>query len=237
MLPEIESLLILQSKDQAIRKLQRELTRIPLEEGNARSRLSGDQAAVASFKEKLQTNEIAIKNLELDIETRRTTILRLKTQQFETKKNEEYTALGNEVVRYEGEVSGLEDRELALMEIAENLKADLDNAKAKLDACQILVDEELEQLAERRKNCEQQQVALEAERSAAAAKIEETLLSRYDRTLAAKKDAALVPLQHGTTCGGCHMKVTSATANGTKAEKEITSCEQCGRILFLGDDD
>jgi uncharacterized protein len=145
MLPEIESLLILQSKDQAIRKLQRELTRIPLEEGNARSRLSGDQAAVASFKEKLQTNEIAIKNLELDIATRRTTILRLKTQQFETKKNEEYTALGNEVVRYEGEVSGLEDRELALMEIAENLKADLDNAKAKLDACQILVDEELEQ--------------------------------------------------------------------------------------------
>ena len=236
MLPEIESLLILQSKDQAIRKLQRELKRIPLEEEDARSRLSGDHAAVLAIKEKLQLNEIAIKNLELDIETRRTTITRLKNQQFETKKNEEYRALGNEVVRYEGEVSGLEDQELELMETAENLNTELKTAQAKLGSCQELVDDELAQLAERNKNCELQIRELESERAEAASKIDEDLLSRYDRTLAAKKDAALVPLQHGTNCGGCHMKVTSATANGTKAEKEITACEQCGRILYLGDD-
>lgn len=237
MLPEIELLLILQNKDQAIRKLQRELKRIPLEEEDARGRLSDDTAAVAAIKEKIQQNEISIKNLELDIETRRTTITRLKTQQFETKKNEEYTALGNEVVRYEKEVSALEDKELGFMEIAEDLNGELKVAKEKLAASQALVDEELEQLAGRRANCEQQVVDLEAERAAAAAKIKEDLLSRYERTLAAKKDAALVPLQHGTTCGGCHMKVTSATANGTKAEKVITACEQCGRILYLGDDD
>ena len=237
MISEIESLLVLQNKDQAIRKLQRELKRIPLEEEDARSRLKSDQAAVAGVKEELQQNEVAIKNLELDIETRRTTITRLKNQQFETKKNEEYRALGNEVVRYEGEVSNLEDQELELMEAAEDLNAALNSAQDKLDACQKLADEELAQLAERRSNCEKQISGIEAERATAAASINEDLLSRYDRTLAAKKDAALVPLQHGTTCGGCHMKITSATANAVKAEKGPVTCEQCGRILYLGDDD
>jgi predicted nucleic acid-binding Zn-ribbon protein len=236
MLPEIESLLILQNKDQAIRKLQRELTRIPLEEEDARGRLSDDNASVTAIKGKLQQNEIAIKNLQLDIETRRTTITRLKNQQFETKKNEEYRALGNEVVRYEAEVTGLEDKELEFMEIAETLKTQLQTANEKLAVSQASVDEELSLLADRRTNCETQIVDLEAERTVAAGKINDDLLSRYDRTLAAKKDAALVPLQHGTNCGGCHMKVTAATANNTKAEREITACEQCGRILYLDED-
>lgn len=238
MLPEIESLLILQGKDQAIRKLRRELQRIPLEEDDARGRLRDDQAAVAAVKEKLLNNEVAIKKLELDIETRRTTVTRLKNQQFETKKNEEYRALGNEVVRYEGEVSRLEDQQLELMEVADGLKVALQEAQRKLDSSQNLVDDELAQLAARRDNCEAQIAQVITERAAAAAKVDDDLLSRYDRTLASKKDAALVPLQHGTTCGGCHMKITSATASAVKAEKVvIVTCEQCGRILYPGDDE
>jgi uncharacterized protein len=40
-------------------------------------------------------------------------------------------------------------------------------------------------------------------------------------------------VEHGV-CTGCHMKVTTATAARVKAGKEIVSCEQCGRILYLG---
>ena len=236
MLPEIESLLVLQNKDQAIRKLERDLKRIPLEENEAKSRLKDDTEAVAAAKEKLQANEVAIKNLELDVETRRTTITRLKTQQFETKKNEEYRALAHEVERYEAEASKLEDEELELMEKGEQLKAALDAAQAKLDACQKLVDEELGKLAERRSNCQKSISDIGSERATAAEKVDEELLGRYERILNAKKDAAVVSLQHGTNCGGCHMKITAGTASAVKAERSIASCEQCGRILYLGED-
>jgi predicted nucleic acid-binding Zn-ribbon protein len=237
MIPEIEALLVLQHKDQTIRRLERDLKRIPRDEADAKARLESDVAALASAKGKIQQNEISIKNLELDIETRRTTISRLKTQQFETKKNEEYQALGHEVERYQKEVSKLEDEELGFMEIGEKLQTTLDAAKEKLNVCEELVDEELAALGERRANGEHQIEEFFRERAAAAEKIDGDLVDRFDRIMGAKGDAAVVPLQHGTNCGGCHMKVTASTAKEVKGDNTLASCEQCGRILYLGDDD
>ena len=62
-------------------------------------------------------------------------------------------------------MSDLEDRELELMEVGEGLQSTFDEASEKLDASSKLVDEELEALAERRRNCEAQVAELEAERT------------------------------------------------------------------------
>ena len=63
--------------------------------------------------------------------------------------------------------------------------------------------------------------------------VNEDLLKIYNR-LFANKGEAVVPLVH-EVCSGCHMKLTTQTALRVKAEQSITHCEQCGRILFLGD--
>ena len=110
----VEKLLIIQERDQKIRELNKELERLPAEEEQARARLAGDTAAVEAARKAIQENEIAMKNFELDIDTRKDTIAKLKTQQFETRKNEEFTALGDEITRYGDEVTALEDSELEL---------------------------------------------------------------------------------------------------------------------------
>ena len=133
MLPSIQALLVLQDRDRRLRSLAEDLAKIPKDETRAKDRLAGDTAAVAKAKEALQANEIEIKKVELDVGTRKTTIVRLKTQQFETRKNDEFTALGNEIVRYENEVDGLETKELELMERADALRATLTEAEAALD--------------------------------------------------------------------------------------------------------
>ena len=89
----------------------------------AKARLAAATAAVAAAKDEVNHNEVAIKNLEIQIQTRRDTIVKLKTQQFETRKNEEFTALAHEATRYEGDVAKLEDEEMVLMEKGEALKA------------------------------------------------------------------------------------------------------------------
>ena len=77
-------------------------------------------------KKAVQENEVAMKNLEIEIETRNDSIAKLKIQQYETKKNEEFRAMGTEIERYGNEVRELEDQELELMEKGETLKANFE---------------------------------------------------------------------------------------------------------------
>lgn len=232
MLPDVTTLLILQERDQKLRRLRLELKKAPEDEARAKARLSDADAALKGAKDQAMANEMAMKKLEIDIETRRTTIGRLKTQQFETRKNDEYKALEHEIDRYGREVTGLEDQELVLMEKAEALKHDTTRATEARAKVQSLVDEELKQLAERVANSRSQIAEIEAERAGVATKVEESLLQRYDR-LFDKKAPAVVELENGI-CGGCHMKVTAATLSAVRADKVITSCENCGRILYGG---
>jgi predicted nucleic acid-binding Zn-ribbon protein len=231
MLPEIEKLLILQDRDQKLVHLRQDLERIPNEEEAAKLRLAGDEKRAADAKAEIQKNEVAMKNLELDIQTRQDSIKKLGTQQFETKKNEEFHRMGEEIQNYTTEVSDLEDRELALMEVGENLQAAFDEVSAKLEASSKLVEEELEALAERRGNCEAQVAELEAERTELASGVDDDLLSTYDRLFSGKGASAVVALEDGQ-CRGCHMKVIKATAMSARAEKEVTHCENCGRIVY-----
>ncbi len=235
MLPELKTLLKLQDRDQAIRRITQLLKRIPEDEAGARCRLENDQTAVARAKEALRENEIAMKNLELDIQTRRNSITRLKVQQYETKKNEEFRAMGNEIERYEKEISNLETSEIELMEKADEFKAVRKAAEEALAATQALVDEELAKLAERRNISKGQLDALEVERREIVVGIDEDLLSIYDRLFKKKGDVAIAPIID-EKCQGCHMQLTPATRHKAHAAQEITHCEQCSRILYLPED-
>jgi predicted nucleic acid-binding Zn-ribbon protein len=132
-------------------------------------------------KEATLLNEVAMKNLQLQIQTRRDTIVKLKIQQFETRKNEEYQALGHEVERYTAEVARLEDDELVLMEKGEGLRATQEAAAAALKATEALVEDELARLVERRTNSAAQTAEFEGLRDGLAAKLVPELLEQYDR--------------------------------------------------------
>jgi len=231
---DVEHLVVLQDRDLRILSLRKDLANMPRLIELAKTRLSGDQAAVARAKESLQGNEVLVKRLELDIETRRNTVKRLRDQQFETRKNEEYQALGHEVERYSADIARLEDEELVLMVKSEAIRETLAAAEAGLRRTQEVVDAELAQLEERRKNEEQRIAELTAEREGLSGRVEPGLLAVYDRIFKAKNGAAVVGLSAGQ-CKGCHMKVTTATVLKAKAELEITHCENCGRILHFED--
>ncbi len=232
MLPEITQLLKLQERDQRIRALQKELKDIPKNEAMAKMQLAGDQAAVDAGSLKAKEIEVKIKGIELDIATRQNSIKRLHDQQFETRKNDEFQALGHEVKRYEGDVSALEDTQLEHMEILETAKVALKEAQGKLAVTQGRVNEDLKSLAIRAEGVKARLAAEETERSTLASPVETTVMDLYNRLFNKKGDAAVVPLKGGI-CGGCHMKVVMGTIQQLRAEETVTQCESCGRILYL----
>lgn len=236
MLPEVEKLLRVQHHDQKIKSIEKELAGIPLEEEDIRDKLEEDEKALAEAKAKLQEAEIAIKNLELDVETRRDSIVKLKTQQFETKKNEEFRKMGKEIERYEAEISDLEDRELELMEQVDGEKKALVEARARYEENEKSVADEIEDLEALKKNLESDAEEEKEKRKELAAEVDEDLLYGYDRLFKAKNGVAVVGLID-EVCHGCHMRVVKSTIVDVKSEKSVAHCENCGRILYWWTDD
>jgi hypothetical protein len=231
---ELEQLLILQDRDQKIRQIRTEIETVPLRRSSLEAQLAASRASVEGLKQRARQVEIDRKRLELDVGTRTETVSRLKTQQYQTRKNEEFRAIGHEIERYENEIRKIEDDELELMVLADKVKADLAEEEKKATAAQNSIARQTADLEEKSKALESQLQGLSKERSELAGKIDEDLLGRFERLFKSKGDAAVVAIEHGV-CTGCHMKVTTATAAQVRAGKEIVSCENCGRILYFGE--
>ena len=163
--------------------------------------------------------------------TRTESITRFKTQQYQTRKNDEFQALGHEIERYENEIRKIEDEELELMVQLDKIKADLAEEEKKAAAVNDSVARQTADLDEKSTALQSRLEELTKERAELAGKIDEDLLGLFERLFKSKGDAAIVAIEHGV-CTGCHMKVTSATAAQARAGKEIVSCENCGRILY-----
>jgi uncharacterized protein len=229
--PELEQLLVLQDREQKITQIQNEIKTLPLEKEGLESNLAAGVAGVEALRQRARQIEVDRKKLELDVGTRKESISRLKTQQYQTRKNDEFQAMGHEIQRYESEIKKIEDEELELMMHADQARAELAIEEKKAAVAKDSISRQLGDLEQKSKTLESQLQELNKERAELAAKIDEDLLNRFERLFKSKGDAAVVLLDH-EVCTGCHMKVTTATAMHVKAGKEIVSCENCGRILF-----
>ncbi len=231
---ELEQLLILQDRAQKMRQVEAELKSLPLERQSLEAQVTTASANLEAIKDKARHVEVQKKSLELDIGTRNESIARLRTQQYETRKNDEFAAMGREIERYQKEISDLEDQELELMEQADQLKAQIATEDQQTSATKSSIAKQVADLDGKQTTLSGRLEELKKERDELASRVDEDLLDRFNRLFTSKGDAAVVALEHDV-CTGCHMKITTQTAVRVKGGKEIVSCEQCGRILYFAE--
>lgn len=232
MLQEIEQLLVLQDRDRRIRTLKNELKNAPLEKKGLQDRLAAANAGAEQVKQKVRELEVRKRALEGEAQTKRDQIGKFKTQQMQTRKNEEYQALTNEIIHFEKDFQRIEDEVLAVMEQVEAMTPLVAEAERTASEARSRVAVQIADLDAKVQTMEKNLVEAEAERALLAKEVEEDLLRVYDRLFATKGGDAVVPLDH-EVCMGCHMKLTAQTAVLVKGGRAITHCEQCGRILYL----
>jgi predicted nucleic acid-binding Zn-ribbon protein len=232
MLEEIRGLLILQDRDKRLLNLAKDLAKLPQEEARAKAKLAGDEEAVKQAKEALNAAELRVKKIEMDAETRRTTVKRLRVQQFETKKNEEYNALGHEIIRYEKEVDEFETQELQAMEEVDAYRVKFQQASELLAKTRAVVEADLAAIRERHARMLEQQKEVQLERDKLEQTVSEDILPLYTKLIKSKDGSAIATL-HAGNCTGCNMKVIASTVIAVHSEKEVTQCENCGRILSV----
>jgi predicted nucleic acid-binding Zn-ribbon protein len=231
MLPEIERLLILQSRDAKARTLRNELKGVPLERKTLEEKLERLKALANDTKQRQRTAEVEQSRLDIEIKSRKDQISKYEVQKLQTRKNEEYQALNHSIEHVRKEISGIEDRQIELMETLEALKPEVAAAEKAATAAQAQVQNQIADLETKTKNLTAQIEELDATRSNYTQGLDEDLLDAYRRLFVNKGEAVVGVKQD--TCNGCHMKVATSTLAAVRTSPSIVHCDQCGRILYL----
>ena len=94
-----------------------------------------------------------------------------------------------------------------------------------------LVEKEISDLNAREENLKKELAELESRRTELAGSVDESFRGRYERLLKNKGENVIVGVQHGV-CGGCHMKLPAQIIVQCRTAQELTTCTNCGRILY-----
>ena len=229
--PLIEQLIVVQDRDQRTKAHRLQEKALPTERAALESKREAAKAAFDALRDRAKHNEIERRKLEVEAQTKRDAIARYRSQQAQTRKNEEYQALVHEISRAEEEIRVIEDHELDLMEEAEKLGAEVKAGEAELKKTNESISQQLKDLDEKSANLGKRLEELAAERARLAEAIDPEMLSLYERILKSKGDVAIVALEH-EICQGCHMKTPGTTVSAVRAGEELVQDPNCGRILY-----
>ncbi len=227
----IEKLLVIQNRDSRIHKLTAEKNRLPLDIQNLRHRIAAARSNVEATRDQAKQSEKEQKRIDGDIEAKKGTVQKFKTQLLSIKKNDEFHALQHEIQAVETEIRSLEDREIEFMEQLESFKKTIQAEEAACKATVAQLEAQITELEKRHQLIDGQLAELQKSRAELASVVDPSTLGLYDRIMKSKKDAAVVSIHLGN-CQGCHIKLTTQTINNVKANEGIISCTNCARILY-----
>jgi predicted nucleic acid-binding Zn-ribbon protein len=208
---------------------------VPAEKASLQRELDTAQRTLENDKARATQIEVERKRLEVEADGKRSQIAKYQTQQLETRKNEEYTALKHEIERAQSDINTIEDRELELMQEFEDLKPVIAAADAKYSTEKNRVANLMKIADEKVGVLQGRADELKVERDAIAEEVkssDDDLFDLYEKLFRTKAGRAIVPLE-GNHCSGCHMTVTPATLRDAKVGATVVSCEQCGRIVYV----
>jgi predicted nucleic acid-binding Zn-ribbon protein len=231
MLEVIEKLLILQDRDRKILRLKEELAHIEPERNALNEKAAKTQSGLEAAKLKTKQLETEKKSLEIEVDTLKQKVEKYSVQQFQTKKNEEFRALGHEIDNAKKAIYKIEDQELELMEKIESAQKAVSDANKVAADAKKLVDGQIANLAAREENLKKELAELTSNREELAGAVDESTRGFYERLLKNKGGTAIVGIQHGV-CGGCRLKFPMQIIVSCKRNEEIVTCPNCGRILY-----
>ncbi|MBU1672670.1 MAG: hypothetical protein KKF41_09595 [Actinobacteria bacterium] len=125
----------------------------------------------------------------------------------------------------------METEDLELMEETDRLAAEAAELKAKVETTESsealaksVYEKELEEL-------ELEIAGLEGERDARKLKLDEETIAEYEKLLAGKAGLAVVKIQKGASCGGCHIQFSATQIDQYEHGEGVWRCQYCRRML------
>lgn len=230
--PFIENLLKLQECDVRCDRILEQLERIPVEVQGYQIKIDTEHKAIESVKKAVQELELRRKDLDNEVGASEDQLNRYKTQQLTVKKNEEYRALQHEINSIADKISTLEEEEIEVMlmidESAESAKHDEAQRKATIKE----YEKQIVRRSQHKLEFSQELEGAEEDFRKAEEGIGKSELRSYHYVKKQVKRLPIVVPVVEHKCTGCHIKLPTDLEMETRIAKEITSCNNCGRLLY-----
>lgn len=231
--PQIEKLLIVQSRDIHLLKIEQDLQRIPNELSSLKVKISTEEANIDNAKKSLIEKELNRAELDAKVKDQETSINRFRTQQLEVKKNDEYRALTQQIEQLEIDISSLEEAEIQLM-------IDIDLEREKFEDKKVVIESRIIDLKRLVSVLLEREIALQdsldtAKQQGVEARVgvDEVFLNHYERIRKmTKRPPYVVPIVN-QKCEGCHLRVSNEVARGAREVGEPHFCDQCARLVYV----
>ncbi|HQE11758.1 MAG TPA: C4-type zinc ribbon domain-containing protein [Flavipsychrobacter sp.] len=232
---KLSAVLTLQKIDSKIDEIKTLKGELPIEvkdledeiEG-LRTRLQNIDAEDANINNYIATRQEAKKDAQALIK-------KYEKQQDNVKNNREFEAITKEMEMQELEVKlcdkNIKDAQFQLKDRA-SLRVKAEEKIADVEEALKLKKAELEKII---KDTETEEKVLNDKSAQAKEKVDERLLSAYERIRSSYKNGlAVVPIVR-ESCGGCFNVIPPQRQSEIRQRKKIIVCEHCGRVLVDND--
>jgi predicted nucleic acid-binding Zn-ribbon protein len=226
----IEVLASIQELDTRILRLERQIRDIPARQDQITAKNDHLREVISVTKDKLTHDQSAAKQLELDVESQKEKIAKLREQQLLLKTNKEFRAMEDEIKGHEAKISAIEDDSIASFDQIDKTNGEMADASKALENAEEGSRQEILEMDRRRGEIQTELETLTGERGTLAAEADPAWLKHYERILSSKGDA-LVRVEHGT-CSGCHMTIAPHLIHDARRGDSLTCCSFCGRLLY-----
>ena len=231
MLPELDALLALQRQDSLLLDARRQKDAIPKRRDALRGAVDVARSALDQSKKDLEQARLARRTVEKEVETIAAEGAKLERQLHDVKTNKEYQAMLHEIELVKSRRSDQETKILESYDREEKLAAAVSAAERRLKEEEARLREGEETLAREDATLEQRLHSLSQDRDAVKPRVPATLLSRYDRLLAARDGVAVAEVRKGA-CGACFKALTPHALQEARRGDQVQICEACGRIMI-----
>jgi len=228
---QLQQLIVLQSLDDEIAEHKKLLADIPLQIDTGCTELEEKKKILSNAKEELDALQKESKDLELAVQGENDHMAKAKTKLPAVKTNREYTAILSEVEAIKVKVSGLEDKELEIMEILEEKQKEVPGIEkrcneedARFQEYKAKKDAELDRI-------KQELGVLVAKRENVSGQLDRVIMQRYEKVAGSLDGRAVVMLQ-GSICQGCFQQILPQMVIDVKIGESIQQCSNCIRFLY-----
>jgi predicted nucleic acid-binding Zn-ribbon protein len=143
----------------------------------------------------------------------------------------ELNAVQQEVQNLRVQRSRQEDKTLEVMDAAESLQANVTLTNEALKQAEAAWMQESALLVQRRDQVEERTRAAQEKREQMAARIDVTILNRYN-TLRRTKQGRAVSKVEQNSCQWCRVILTPSELQHVRVSTVLQTCTNCGRILY-----
>jgi len=208
--PQLQPLVDLQALDLRIMDIKEKQKKIPHLIETAEAPL---RSAAQQLKDMTTSGETLVKerrDRERDLEIHEAQVEKLRARLTELKTNKEYQAHLFEIEMANKKKGEIEEQILTLMERVEKGQQETKQAQTRAKEAERLFVQK---------------------RSKAGALLDKTILVRYTKLKAARKELAVAPVRDGT-CFGCRLQLPPQLVAEVKRSDQLQTCTYCQRILY-----